>query len=135
MAKEINKHHNNIYKTVREDLVMKFYGMRAGQFLTGNMKEICKIKVVALLNNLKHESAGLIKLFSHKKNFDQNQKLNRRNDSWICRRSLGAPIFKHTKFPASGLTYKECHSTGHLTCGPLAHYSTGIWGHSCGRGQ
>ena len=114
MAKEINKHHNNIYKTVTEDLVMKFYGMRAGQFLTGNMKEICKIKVVALLNNLKHESAGLIKLFSHKKNFDQNQKLNRRNDSWICRRSLGAPIFKHTKFPASVMVQGDVGNEGYV---------------------
>ena len=34
------------------------------------------IKAAALLNNLKHETAGMLRFFSDEKNFDQDQKVN-----------------------------------------------------------
>ena len=73
-AKKINIHRKTISKTATEDLGMKPYAMRTAQLLTDAMKETCKLKAAALLNNLKHETAGLLRFFSKEKNFDQDQK-------------------------------------------------------------
>ena len=71
-----------------EDLGMKSYATRTGQLLTDAMKETHKVKATALLNNLEHKTDGLIRFFSDKENFNQDQKLKRRNNCWICKRML-----------------------------------------------
>ena len=75
------------------------YAMRTGQLLADTMKEIRKLKATTLLNNFNHETTGRISLFSDAKNFDQDQRLNRRNNCWICRKPEDAPTIMHTKYP------------------------------------
>ena len=54
-----NQPQNSHRKTGNEGLSMK-----TGQLLTDAMKQVRKVKVAALLNNLNHETAGLTKYFS-----------------------------------------------------------------------
>ncbi len=39
--------------------------------------------------------------FSDEKNFTQDQKVNRRNNRWLCSDPTEVPIFAPTKFPAN----------------------------------
>ncbi|UYV74489.1 K02A2.6-like [Cordylochernes scorpioides] len=54
------------------------YALRKGQLLTENMKNNRKGKAAALLNNLKHDSFGMLRFFSDEKNFDVDQKSSQR---------------------------------------------------------
>ena len=38
---------------------------------------------------------------SDEKNFDQDQKINQRNDRWLCQDPADVPHIMHTKFPAT----------------------------------
>lgn len=37
----------------------------------------------------------------NEKNFDQHQKVNQRNDRWLCSDLKDIPVVMHTKFPAT----------------------------------
>ncbi|UYV61753.1 hypothetical protein LAZ67_1006331, partial [Cordylochernes scorpioides] len=74
IAKEMDVGSMTIVRTIHEDLGLKSYALRKGQLLTENMKNNRKGKAAALLNNLKHDSFGMLRFFSDEKNFDVDQK-------------------------------------------------------------
>ncbi|UYV71114.1 hypothetical protein LAZ67_8001791, partial [Cordylochernes scorpioides] len=112
IAKEMDVGSMTIVRTIREDLGLKSYALRKGQLLTENMKNNRKGKAAALLNNLKHDSFGMLRFFSDEKNFDVDQKVNPRNDRWICKDRSEIPVVMHTKFPASVMVLGVISSEG-----------------------
>ncbi|UYV71173.1 hypothetical protein LAZ67_8002033, partial [Cordylochernes scorpioides] len=74
IAKEMDVGSMTIVRTIHEDLGLKSYALRKGQLLTENLKNNRKGKAAALLNNLKHDSFGMLRFFSDEKNFDVDQK-------------------------------------------------------------
>ncbi|UYV72942.1 hypothetical protein LAZ67_10001239, partial [Cordylochernes scorpioides] len=112
IAKEMDVGSMTIVRTIHEDLGLKSYALRKGQSLTENMKNNRKGKAAALLNNLKHDSFGMLRFFSDEKNFDVDQKVNPRNDRWICKDPLEIPVVMHTKFPASVMVLGVISSEG-----------------------
>ncbi|UYV61264.1 hypothetical protein LAZ67_1004155, partial [Cordylochernes scorpioides] len=61
IAKEMDVGSMTIVRTIHEDLGLKSYALRKGQLLTENMKNNRKGKAAALLNNLKHDSFGMLR--------------------------------------------------------------------------
>ncbi|UYV66041.1 hypothetical protein LAZ67_3006267 [Cordylochernes scorpioides] len=65
-----------------------------------------------------HEDLGLKSyalrkgFFSDEKNFDVDQKVNPRNDRWICKDPSEIPVVMHTKFPASVMVLGVISSEG-----------------------
>ncbi|UYV81663.1 ADCY1 [Cordylochernes scorpioides] len=112
IAKEMDVGSMTIIRTIHEDLGLKSYALRKGQLLTENMKNNRKGKAAALLNNLKHDSFGMLRFFSDEKNFDVDQKVNPRNDRWICKDPSEIPVVMHTKFPASVMVLGVISSEG-----------------------
>ncbi|UYV75727.1 hypothetical protein LAZ67_13001155, partial [Cordylochernes scorpioides] len=112
IAKEMDVGSITIVRTIHEDLGLKSYALRKGQLLTENMKNNRKGKTAALLNNLKHDSFGMLRFFSDEKNFDVDQKVNPRNDRWICKDPSEIPVVMHTKFPASVMVLGVISSEG-----------------------
>jgi hypothetical protein len=76
--------------------------MRRGQFMSEAMKTRCLEKAKKLLARIKHPivSNPLI-FFSDKKNFLQDQKVNRRNNRLLCSDPTEVPIVMATKFLAN----------------------------------
>ena len=56
------------------------------------------VRASALLNNMKHETNGYLRLFSDE-NFTQEEKVNRRNDRYLTDDIAEVPIVMHVKFP------------------------------------
>ncbi|UYV83285.1 hypothetical protein LAZ67_23000403 [Cordylochernes scorpioides] len=112
IAKEMDVGSMTIVRTIHEDLGLKSYALRKGQLLTENMKNNRKGKAAALLNNLKHDAFGMLRFFSDEKNFDVDQKVNPRNDRWICKDPSEIPVVMHTKFPASVMVLGVISSEG-----------------------
>ena len=55
-----------------------------------------------LLNWFKHPPVNDVLIFySDEKNFSQDQKINRRNNRWLCSDPKEVPIVMATKFPAT----------------------------------
>lgn len=101
-------------RAVHEDLGLHSYAFKRGQLLTAQTKESRKIKAAALLNELKHDSAGLLRFFSDEKNFDQDQKINSRNDRWLCKTIEDVPVVMRTKYPATVMVLGVVSSEGHV---------------------
>ena len=85
--------------TVKEDLNFKSYKLRRRQLLTQVQKERRKLKASALIDNLKHTSSGMLRLFSKKKIFVQDMKPNQQNDRWLSASPEELPIVMHLKYP------------------------------------
>ena len=85
---------------IHEDLSLKSYVIKKHHLLTEDLRERRKIKAAALLNDLKHQSAGMLRFFSDEKNFLQDRITNRRNDRWLADSPEDVPICMHTKYPA-----------------------------------
>ncbi|QQP40359.1 Transposable element tcb1 transposase [Caligus rogercresseyi] len=81
-----------IANTINKDMGYSSYKKRHRMILTEGTRESRRVKAAALLNNLKHERAGLL---------SQDQNSNRQNDRWICQNVDEVPVVKHTKFPSS----------------------------------
>ncbi|UYV78053.1 hypothetical protein LAZ67_15003314 [Cordylochernes scorpioides] len=112
IAKEMDVGSMTIVRTIHEDLGLKSYALRKGQLLTENMKNNRKGKAAALLNSLKHDSFGMLRFFFDEKNFEVDQKVNPRNDRWICKDPSEIPVVMHTKFPASVMVLGVISSEG-----------------------
>ena len=84
IAKEIGTSRRTIGRTVKEDLNFKSYKLRRRQLLTQVQKERRKLKVSALIDDLKHTSSGMLRFFSDKKIFVQDMKqTNRITGGWV----------------------------------------------------
>ena len=91
-----------IRKIVKEDLRYKSYSLRRGQFMSAATKKTRYEKAAALLNRLKHPPVpDILIFFSDEKNFSQDQKVNSRNNRWLCDDPSDVPIVMKTKFPAT----------------------------------
>ena len=67
-----------------------------------------------LLHKLKHpEEQECLWFFSEEKNFDQDQKVNPRNDRWLCVDPTEVPTVMCTKFPATVMVFGVS-SEGHI---------------------
>jgi hypothetical protein len=63
-------------------------------------EELKKAKLI--LNKLKNFAAnGQLIFFLDKKNFSQDQKVNRKNNRWLCAGICEVPVVVATKFPAT----------------------------------
>lgn len=102
IARELQVHHKTVWRCIHEDLRYSSYVMRRGQFMTEQTKKNRYEKCQKLLRKIKHpEEPQLLWFFSDEKNFDQDQKVNRRNDRWLCQDPADVPHVMHTKFPAT----------------------------------
>jgi len=59
-------------------------------------------------------SSDMLWFFSDKKNFDQDQKTNRRNDRRFCADSSDVLRVMHTKFPATVMVLEVVSNKGHV---------------------
>ena len=75
IAKEMGTSRRTIGCTVKEDLNFKSNNLRRCQLLTQVQKRR-KLKVSALIDNLKHMSSGMLRFFSDKKIFVKDTKPN-----------------------------------------------------------
>lgn len=114
-AKHFKVSEGTIRNVVHENMGYKSYALKKGQFLSKEMKENRLIKSKMLLNKLKHPAKqDLIWFFSDEKNFDQDQKVNRRNDRWMCKDPSEVPRIMQNKFPASVMVLGVVSSEGHV---------------------
>ena len=67
---------------------------------------------------------GVSLVFLRRKNFDQDQKVNQRNDRWLCADSTEVPTVMHTKFPATVMVFGVVSREGHIISSSL--FSTGL---------
>ena len=102
MAEELEVSEWLIRKVVKEDIRYKSYSLRRGQFMSATTKKTRYEKAAALLNRLKHPPVpDILIFFSDEKNFTQDQKVNSRNNRWLCGDRNDVPIVMKTKFPAT----------------------------------
>ncbi len=102
IACELNVSATVVRRVVKEEIKLKSYALKRGQFMNQGTKERRLAKAKKLLWKLKKptEHKQLI-FFSDEKNFSQDQKVNRRNNRWICADRSNVPIVMATKFPAT----------------------------------
>jgi hypothetical protein len=102
-----------IRRCVEENLRYKSYALRKGQFMTQKTKETRLFKARKLLNALKHpKEKNTLIFFSDEKNFSQDQKVNRKNNRWLCSSIEDVPIIMSTKFPATVMVLGVVSSDG-----------------------
>ena len=110
---------------VKEDLRYKSYSLRRGQFMTERTKETRLLKAKALLNRLKRPLApDMLIFFSDVKNFTQDQKVNSKNNRWLCADPSDVPIIMRTKFPASVIVQGVVSNKGNVM--PPHNFKAGL---------
>ena len=115
IAQQLEVTERTVRRVVNESLRYKSYVMRRGQFLSDVTKENRVIRGKRLLNKLKHpEEPDMLWFFSDEKNFDQDQKVNRTNDRWLCSDPTEVPTVMHTKFPSSVMVLGVVSNEGHV---------------------
>ncbi|QQP53780.1 Transposable element tcb2 transposase [Caligus rogercresseyi] len=112
LAGEMGCSKQTIANTINKDLDYSLYHKRHRMILTEGTRESRRVKAAALLNNLKHETAGRLRFFSDENFFSQDQNSNRQNDRWICQNVDEVPVVKHTKFPSSVMVLGVISSEG-----------------------
>lgn len=113
LARELGVANATIHRTVHEDLRYGSYALKTGHFMNDATKQKRLEKAKKLLIRLKHpEEAKMLKFFSDEKNFDQDQKVNRRNDRWLCKSPDEVPRVMHTKFPSTVMVLGVVSSEG-----------------------
>lgn len=125
LARDLKVSEGLVRRVVHEDLRYKSYVMRRGQFMSAQTREQRTIRGKRLLNKLKHpEAPNMLWFFSDEKNFDQDQKINRRNDRWLCSEPTEVPRVMHTKFPATVMVLGVVSNEGHVM--PPHFFSQGL---------
>lgn len=115
LAREMNVSAMTMDRTVHEDLGYKSYALQHGQLLTTVTKARRLDKAKKLLSRLKNpkEPHPLI-FFSDEKNFTQNQKINRRNNRWLCSDPADVPVVMRSKFPSEVMVLGVVSNEGHI---------------------
>jgi hypothetical protein len=102
LAEDLEVSEYLIRKIVKEDIHYKLYSLLRDQFMTEATKKTRYKKATALVNRLKHPPApDILIFFSDEKNFTQDQKVNSRNNRWLCDDPSDVPIVMRTKFLAT----------------------------------
>ena len=83
IAREMGVSNCTVRLAIHEDLRLKSYALRKAQLLTEAQAEKRFIGASALLNDMKHETAGYLCFFSDGKIFTQEQNINSRNDRYL----------------------------------------------------
>ena len=112
LAREKGVSYNTAWVTVRHDLGLKSYALRKAQLITPKQQENRLAKATALLNNLKHETAGMLRFFSDEKNFTQQQKINKRNQRYLTDDPMEVPVVMTVKFPVNVMVLGVISSDG-----------------------
>ncbi len=85
IATEMGVAERTVRRIMQEDIRYKSYAMRRGQFMSAAMKIRREDKAKKLLAKIKHPTVpNQLIFFSDEKNFTQDQKVNRRNNRWLC---------------------------------------------------
>ena len=100
IAQDLKVSKATIHRTIHQDLNLKSYVIKRRQLLTKATKERRRVKASALINELKHQSAGMLRFFSDEKNFIQDRVTNKQNDRWLTDSPENVPISMHSKYPA-----------------------------------
>jgi hypothetical protein len=91
-----------IRKKMMQDIRYKSYALRRGQFLSHATKKRRLENAKLMLNKLKNPAANnQLIFFSDEKNFSQDQKVNKKNNRWLCVDISEVPVAMATKFPAT----------------------------------
>jgi transposase-like protein len=102
LARELGVSARTVRRKVEQDIRYKSYALRKGQFLSQATKEKRFQKARKLLNKLNKPSEnGQLIFFSDEKNFSQDQKVNKKNNRWLCSDATKVPVVMATKFPSS----------------------------------
>jgi hypothetical protein len=102
IATEMGVAERTVRRIMQEDIRYKSYAMRRGQFMSAATKIRRADKAKKLLAKIKHPTVpNQLIFFSDEKNFTQDQKVNRRNNRWLCSDPTDVPIVMSTKFPAT----------------------------------
>ena len=72
IARATDDNKTTIHRTIHSDLNLRSYVIKRRQLLTEDTKERRKIRAAALVNELNHQSAGMLRFFSDEKNFIQD---------------------------------------------------------------
>ena len=79
-----------------------------------------------LLNKLKRpEEPGMLWFCSDEKNVDQDRKVNRKNDRWLCSNPTEVSTVMQTKFFSSVMVLEVISSEGHVM--PPHFFQEGLW--------
>jgi hypothetical protein len=102
LARELGISEASVRNKMAQDIRYKSYALRRGHFMNKATKERRLAKAKLMLNKLKKPVAnGQLIFFSDEKNFSQDQKVNRKNNRWLCADISEVPIIMATKFPAT----------------------------------
>ena len=102
LARELNVCEGTVRKCVHEDIRYKSYALKRHQYMDEPTKERRADKAARLLVRLKHpHDTNQLIFFSDEKNFCQDQKVNKRNDRFLCSDAEEVPVVMSTKFPAT----------------------------------
>ncbi len=102
LARKLNISEFIVRKKMAQDIRYKSYALKRGQFMSQATKERRLEKAKLLLNKLKNPAAnGQLIFISDEKNFSQDQKVNKKNNRWLCADISEVPIVMATKFPAT----------------------------------
>lgn len=102
IARELTISEFLVRQIVKQDIRYKSYALRRGQFMNEATKARRAQRAAALLNKFKHPPVQDILIFySDEKNFSQDQKVNKKNNRWLCSDPSDVPIVMATKFPAT----------------------------------
>jgi hypothetical protein len=91
-----------VRKKMMQDICYKLCALRRGQFLSQATKDRRLEKAKLMLNKLKNPAANnQLIFFSDEKNFSQDQKVNKKNNRWLCADISDIPVVMVIKFPAT----------------------------------
>ncbi|QQP37208.1 Transposable element tcb2 transposase [Caligus rogercresseyi] len=91
IARELSVSDFLVRKIVKQDIRYKSYSLREEAE-----------RAAALLNKFKHPpDKDMLIFYSDEKNFNQDQKVNKKNNRWLCSDPSEVPIVMATKFPAT----------------------------------
>jgi hypothetical protein len=115
MAQEMNISRTTVRKMVSEDLRYKSYAMRRGQFMSEATRTRRLEKAMKLLARIKHPIVpNPLIFFSEEESFTQDQKVNHRNNRWLCSDPTEVPIVMVTKFPANVMVLSVVSNEGNV---------------------
>jgi hypothetical protein len=102
LARELNISKFVVRKKMAAGYPLQGYALRRGQFMRQATKERRLEKAKLLLNQLKNPAANRhLIFFSEENNFSQDQKVNKKNNRWLCADISKVPIVMATKFAAT----------------------------------
>ncbi len=125
LARELNTSECTLRKKMAQYVHYKSSALRRGQFLSQATKERRLEKAKLMLNKLKNFAAnGQLIFFLDKKNFSKDQKVNWKNNRWLCADIGEVPFVLATKFPAK-MMVQGISATRVIWC-PLHIFTEGL---------